>query len=272
MGNIYQKAQQEQAKEVYQQILDRLEGLPADSPDWRDALKIAIDDIIQSEHKPETEIPPPIEKDAWDFSFEKKQAIFVGDDVVTLCPISLADEDFYRNVRMQYSLLYKSAYYAAKEKKESLFVSEALPSQVFYCIIKDVKENRPVGYLGIKDTRADLWEIAIELDGQFTHKGYGLRSIRLYLNEIQRITDKAEFRAVVEVDNLPSQKCFEKLGARLVGLCDSVVLKTDEEKERFEKRNLDLIDAHMIKLAERLAVESRKLLSHVLDYRLRCPL
>ena len=40
--------------------------------------------------------------------------------------------------------------------------------------------DTPVGYLGIKDTRADLWDLAIELDGQQTHRGYGSRSIRLF--------------------------------------------------------------------------------------------
>jgi L-amino acid N-acyltransferase YncA len=117
-----------------------------------------------------------------------------------------------------------------------------------------------------------LWEIAIELDGKYTRRGYGPRSIRLYLNEIRRITGKETFRALVEADNIPSQKCFEKLGAQLVGLCSGAVLKTDAEKERFEEKNLDLIDEHMVGLAERLGTEPRKLLSHVLDYRLRCPL
>ena len=51
MGSIYQKAQQEQKKGFYQEILDKLEGLPADTPDWREALKNAIDDIIQAEEQ-----------------------------------------------------------------------------------------------------------------------------------------------------------------------------------------------------------------------------
>lgn len=272
MGNIFPKAQQEQAKGFYQEILDKLEGLPADTPDWKEALKSAIDDIIQSGEQPQTENPPPTQKDAWDFSREKPLPIFACDDAVSIRPVAVGDEDFYRGIRMQYSLIYRSAYYAAKEKKESLFLSEALSPQVFYCIIEDSKEKRPLGYLGIKDTSADLWEIAIELDEKYTHRGFGPESIQLYLNEVQRITGRAEFKAVVEVDNLPSQKCFEKLGAKLVGLCDSVVLKTDDEKIRFEERNLNLIDAHMVGLAERLGVEPRKLLSHVLDYRLKCPL
>lgn len=272
MGDIFQKAQQEQAKGFYQDILDKLEGLPADTPDWREALKNAIDDIIQSGEKQQAENSPPTQKDAWDFSREKSKPMFACDGVVSLRPVATGDEDFYRGIRMQYSLIYRSAYYAAKKKKESLFLSEALAPQVFYCIIEDSKEKRPFGYLGIKDTSADQWEIAIELDEKYTRRGFGPESIQLYLNEVQRITGRAEFKAAVEVDNLPSQKCFERLGAKLVGLCDSVVLKTDEEKKRFEDRNLNLIDAHMIGLAERLGVEPRKLLSHVLDYRLTCPL
>ena len=51
MGSIYQKAQQEQKKGFYQEILDKLEGLPADTSDWREALKNAIDDIIQAEEQ-----------------------------------------------------------------------------------------------------------------------------------------------------------------------------------------------------------------------------
>lgn len=39
MGKIFQKAQQEQAKGFYQEILDKLEGLPADTPDWRETLE-----------------------------------------------------------------------------------------------------------------------------------------------------------------------------------------------------------------------------------------
>lgn len=266
MGNIQQKAQQEQAKGFYQKILDKLEGLPADSPDWREALKRALDDIAQSAEQEQ------VKKNAWDFSHEKSQSEFTHGDEIIIRPIALEDEAFFSNVRIQYSLMYRSAYYAAKEKKQNLFFAEISPPEVFYCIIEDSENNTPIGYLGIKDTSADLWEIAIELDAKYTQHGFGPQSIRLYLNEIQRITGKGEFKAVVEVDNIPSQKCFEQLGAELMGLCDSVVLKTDDEKRQFEERNLDLIDAHITQLADRLGVEPRTLLSHVLDYRLKCPL
>jgi hypothetical protein len=148
--------------------------------------------------------------------------------------LSVGDEDRdggeSNSIQNQYSIMYKSACDAAKEKGGNLFISEISPPEEFYCIIE--KDDVPAGYLGIKDTSTDLWEIAIELDAKHTRHGLGPQSIRLYLNEIQRITGKGEFKAVVEVDNLPSQKCFERLSAKLVGLCGSVVLKTDEEKRQ----------------------------------------
>lgn len=269
MESIHQKAQQEQARGFCQEIIDKLEGLPADTPDWKAALHNVIDEIIQAGQYGSQ---PPVLKSTWDFSKEKSQIPFVRDDLVTIRPVVPADEDFYRGIRMQYSHIYRSAYYAAKDKKDSLFLSEALIPEVFYCIIENSQNGQPIGYLGIKDTSADMWEIAIELDGESTKYGYGPRSIRLYLNEIQRITSHSVFRALVEVDNIPSQKCFDKLGAKLVGLHDSVVLKTKAERERFEEKNLSLIDAHMIGLAERIGVAPRELLSHVLDYRIMCPL
>ena len=51
MGDIFQKAQQEHMKGFYQEIPDKLESFPADTPDWRDTVKNVIDDIIQSSEK-----------------------------------------------------------------------------------------------------------------------------------------------------------------------------------------------------------------------------
>lgn len=266
MDRIHQKAQREQAKEVCQKMLDKLSELPAGSSIKKDELLKILDDMIQSEEQVSAK------KEPWDFSREKTQSVFVCGDRILIRPITPEDEGFYCDVRMQYSLMYRAAYNTAKDNKKSVLLDEIFAPQVFYCIICNSNDGQPVGYLGIKDTSAEIWEIAIELDGKYTHQGFGSRSLRLYLNEIQRRTGVGEFRAVVEVDNIPSQRCFEGLGAKLVGLCDSFVLRTEDEKKRFEERNLHLISANMIALAERIGVEPRKLLSHFLDYRIRCPL
>ncbi len=266
MDRIHQKAQQEQMKEFAQQILDKLDERPAGSSIKKEELLKILDGMIQSEEQVSAK------KEPWDFSREKPQAVFVCGDGILIRPITPEDEGFYCGVRMQYSLMYRAAYNTAKENKKSVLLDEIYTPQVFYCIICNSNNGQPVGYLGIKDTSAEIWEVAIELDGKYTHQGFGSRSLRLYLNEIQRRTGVGQFRAVVEVDNIPSQRCFEGLGAKLVGLCDSFVLKTEDEKKRFEERNLHLISANMITLAERIGEEPRKLLSHFLDYRIKCPL
>lgn len=266
MDRIHQKAQQAQMKEFAQQVLDKLDERPADSSFKKEELLKILDGIIQSEEQVSAKKKP------WDFSREKSQTAFVYGDGILIRPITPEDEAFYCGVRMQYSLIYQEAYNTAKDSKKSILLDEIFAPQVFYCIICNSNNGQPVGYLGIKDTSAEIWEIAIELDGKYTHQSFGSKSLRLYLNEIQRRTGVGEFRAVVEADNIPSQRCFEGLGAKLVGLCDSFVLRTEDEKKRFEERNLHLISANMIALAERIGVEPRKLLSHFLDYRIRCPL
>ena len=75
----------------------------------------------------------------------------------------------------------------------------------------------------------------------------------------------------MESDNVPSQRCFESLG-ELIGLYNGGMLRLPEEQARFEEANLDLIDDNMRALAARLGAEPRKLLSHVLEYRMTCPL
>lgn len=273
MERIHQKALREHAKESYQQMLDALYEMRGDSPVRKEEVLKKIDEMIRStEQSLESLRTPAQRREAWDFSMEKSQTAFVYGNGLLIRPITTADEEFYFSVWTQYSLMYRDACKTAKDNRKSILMDEMFAPQAFYCIICDAEDSQPMGYLGVKDTSAEIWEIAIELDGKYTHQGFGSESLRLYLNEVWRRTGVGEFRAVVEVDNIPSQRCFEGLGAELVGLCDSFVLRTEDEKKRFEERNLQLIDAHMTGLAKRLGVEPRKLLSHLLDYRLKCPL
>lgn len=266
MESILEKARQDHAKEVQSTLEAAVEGFQPGSTESEAAFKKALDDMVAAISEPEHQQP------VWNFTAERDQTFLVGDDTVVLRPIQTTDADFYMSVKAQYSMLYRTVIHMDKADNESLLMMDLFKPESFYCVIEDAVTVTPVGYMGVKDTRDDIWEIAIELDGQFTHKGYGMRSIRLFLNEMHRITDTAEYKALVETDNLPSQKCFEKLGAKLIGLCDGPILKLEEEKRRFEENNMNLIDENMKELAERLEVEPRKLLSHVLEYRMTCPL
>ena len=159
-----------------------------------------------------------------------------------------------------------------KYETERLFIDDLCQPESFFCIVEEVAQYAPIGYIGIKDTQAEIWEIGIELDRQHTQRGFGPRSIRLFLNELQLITGQSEYKAIVKANNYPFQKCLGNLGATFVRLCDGPILKLQEEKEKFEDRNLHLIDDSIKRLAVQLGVEPRKLLSHVLEYRMTCPL
>ena len=89
------------------------------------------------------------------------------------------------------------------------------------------------------------------------------------MKKVSEITGdaKQQFMALVEVDNIPSQKLMLKLGGRLIDIYD-YIFHDEERAEEFEEEHLDEITDHMIELAEELMVEPRKLLSHVLDYRI----
>lgn len=266
MDSIQEKAQRDQAKGIQLALEAAAEGLLPGSPEREAALKKAIDDIVSTVPREESH------QTIWDFTAEKNQMLLVRDETAILRPIRAADADFYVRVKAQYSAMYRAMIHMKNVDNESLLMSDLSKPESFYCIIEDAGDGAPVGYIGVKDTRTDIWEIAIELDGQFTHRGFGLRSIQLFLNEMHRITGHSEYRALVETDNLPSQKCFEQLGAKLTGLCDGPILKSADDKRRFEENNLNLIDDNMKKLAVRLGVEPQKLLSHVLDYHIECPL
>ena len=55
------------------------------------------------------------------------------------------------------------------------------------------------------------------------------------------------------------------IGARLIGICN-ILNYPEEIQNEYEEQNLDQITPHMRELAEKLQVEPRKLLSHVLEY------
>lgn len=208
----------------------------------------------------------------WDFSDEKAAELFARDDTLVLRPIRAQDENFFCALRKRSSLHYRSAYYAQAKHRRELYENEVFLPQTFYCIIERAADRTPMGYIGIKDTAVEPWEVAIELGPTHVNQGFGPRSLRLFLNKLHSLTGKAEILARVESDNIPSQKCFEKLGAELVRARPISVINTPEELAQFEAAHLDRIDANLEALAKRLDIPSQTLLSHTLDYRLPLPL
>ena len=76
-----------------------------------------------------------------------------------------------------------------------------------------IVDNEYAGYCGIKNTTHEQWEIAIEILNKWKHKGIGYRAISVMLDEIKNRLNVSEFRVRIDVENYPSQRLFEKLGA-----------------------------------------------------------
>lgn len=87
------------------------------------------------------------------------------------------------------------------------------------------------------------------------------------LSEIKSRLNVSEFRVRIDTENYTSQKLFEKLGAEPNGISE-FMLHGEADIHRCEEENIYLIDERMQELAKRFNVEPRKLLSHVLEYRL----
>lgn len=124
-----------------------------------------------------------------------------------------------------------------------------------------------IGYCGIKDTTQELWEIMIELFPQWTNRGIGYSTIRAMLDELKRRLGVTSYRVRIEPSNTASQRLFEKLGAAPNGISE-FLLHGAEELKKYEETNLQYITEQLSEVAQKFGVEPRKLLSHVLEYRL----
>ena len=256
--------QRELVADQLQKTREAAEHFPPGSSERELVFHKGLDDLIKMMEAAESK------RSIWDFSAEKRQPVLVRDGDIVIRPFNTHDIDFYWDIKVQYSEYYRVILMVEKIRKESLFLLDIFAPESIYCVIEN--NNESVGYLGIKDTACDPWEVAIELDGKHTHCGFGSRCIPLFLNELSRITGKTEFRATVMPDNIPSQRCFEKLGAKLIGICNDGYIRLPEEQAKFEETHMDLIDDNIRGLAGWLGVEPRKLLTHVLEYRMSCPL
>ena len=255
MGRIFLKAQKEQVNEVADEVLEYLKSV-RNEENWRDLLLSKLQAMIEEKRIPENKV---YEKHAWDFSKEKVQSVFTSEGDITLRPFEDSDKSFYCQVHKQWNR-------SEPDSMCDLLWEHTQEETSFFCVVE--WDGQPVGYVAILDTRESMWELAVEFDRAFCYRGLGPKSIMLFLRKIEDITMINLFRARVEVDNLACQKCMEKIGAVLVGITTGI-LRNEDDCERFENENLDLIDDHIRSLAEKLNVPPEKLLSHVLEYEIQ---
>ena len=189
-----------------------------------------------------------------------------GDQVdaglIVLRKESALDKDAYIEVQKTYSPI--ACMYESNTFRDDVWNNhtseEVLTFSIDHC-------GKYIGYCGIKDIAQNLWEIVIELLPQWTKHGLGFVAVTTMLNEIQRRMKISDFRIRIAPENVASQHFFEHLGA--VPACISEFALHDPSMiEAFENENLDRITDQLTAVAQKFSVEPRKLLSHVLEYRL----
>lgn len=272
MGKIYGKAQEEKTKDRekrYQEVRQKLDELK-EKKERNEISAEEFDDLFSQEIRNYVkEVDKLIQKMsgcAWDFSEEKHTPTFAFNDTLLLKPLTEEYHDLYIKTRAEHA--YNSGFYL-KQKNRSVVLCELKQEQSLFMAVVRQADNAYIGYVGLKDTSKNLWEFCIELLPEYCNQGYGCTAVKLFLKKVSEITgnDKQQFMALVEVDNIPSQKLMLKLGGRLIDIYD-FIFHDEERAEKFEEEHLNEITEHMIELAEELMIEPRKLLSHVLDYRI----
>lgn len=173
-----------------------------------------------------------------------------------------SDKDGYLQLQWAYSSL--RSLLKDDQNCERLWLDHAGHTALTLSILKD---GEYIGYCGIKDLSKDPWEIAIELLPGWTHQGIGSAVISAMLDAIKERLGIVDFRVRIDPTNLASQGLFEKLGARPNGI-SKFILHDEEEIRQCEEENLHLIDDALIAVAAKFQTEPRKLLSHVLEYKL----
>lgn len=268
MARLQKKAEKSMEKVFLKEILRLLEEMEQQNGEEKKIYHSQIMEMLDAKTK---ELEKKLEKlttgsngKVWDFGKEREMDVFAEDDVILLRNCRDSEKEKYIQVKRENTD--NPEYYDSESAVDStwkMFEDE----KSFCCSIIRKRDNEFIGYISIKDTKSNLWEIAIELLQEYCHKEYGSRAIALFLPAISKITGKTQFQALVETDNIPSQLLMEKLGARLIDIYDYTFQGDEEAATAFEEKYMAEITERMVLLAEQIGVEPRKMLSNVLDYR-----
>ena len=271
MGRLLRKIEIEREKQQWVNLLETLESAKAIMKDENISEEERTKKCTKMLEEKEKELTFLIETfdnkstdTCWDFSTERKSDVFAEDEIIYIRGYRPEENNFIRQIKKENSS--NPELYDDDELWE-LSSEWIRKDRIFLCSIFEKKSREFVGYISLKDTRSNLWEIAIELLAEHCNKGYGTRAIQIFLPAISAISGKAQFQALVETDNIPSQRLMEKCGAELIDIYDYSFDGDEDAAIDFEERHLHLITDRMVKLAQVIDVKPRKLLSHVLDYR-----
>jgi RimJ/RimL family protein N-acetyltransferase len=198
----------------------------------------------------------------WKEKFWQEGNILQTDEHISLRKVCEADREMFIELQKETSMM-KSI---IKEESYRMMLWNEHTQDKSLMVTIEV-DGEYAGYCGINNLSRDQWEIAIELRKKWRCKGIGYVAISTLLSAIKSRLHINEFRVKIDADNYASQRLFEKLGAVPYRIAEYMLHK-EKDILRCEEENLDAIDDKLIKVAEKFGVEPRKLLSHILEYKL----
>ena len=223
-------------------------------------LNSVIKDYENNIYNPEKQQTTP-----YNFSHEREQIIFCENNDIILVPLSEKYKDRYIKLKREESF-FNPKYYDDENNVVKAWKLMQNPYELNMAIIKK-NSGDFMGCISINNTRCRIWEMSIELLRQFRGMRYGTMSLILFLKKVRDFTHVKEYCAYVETDNIACQRLMRKVGGQLVGIYNAASLPA-ALAYKFEEKHIDEITDHMLELADELEIEPRKLLSHVLEYRL----
>lgn len=180
---------------------------------------------------------------------------------VILKAISESEHDSY--IQVSYECATLKGFYKNENFVQDLwsdFISEKAANYSIY----DLQSGNYIGYCGIKDIYAGVWEIVIEIMQQYQHKGYGYSALSLMLKSLGKITGIHEYKSYVEVDNYASQALMKKIGGLADGIKEMFFHGDDLRllQDEYEPK----IDDNLRAVAYEFGVEPKTLIGCVSKY------
>lgn len=262
---VRNRSMQRSLDTILQNVLDLLEA--DDGKTFEEKKKLAIQMLTEKEDA-------LLASKLVDMAFAEKSAAQIresfwnfGEEIpasneIILRKVRESDRDDFLALQKNYS---STPAMLAHEAYQNMVWSEHTEQKSLMLAIE--QDHTYVGYCGIQDLSKPLWEISIELQPEKIRQGIGSAAIPAMLDALRERLGVTEYRIRIEPTNHASQRLFEKLGAVPNGISE-LWLHDPEELAQLEKESMHLVDDALISVAEKFSVESRVLLSHVLEYRL----
>lgn len=255
-------------KVMYKKILDQLEKAIALKEDGWKVESDAVVDILLNELKNiVSKFDDPVENKGDEYFdksiLPKKGMILAENEKVKLKAV--ADEDYSNYMAISYECSVMRNAFKEEKFKEDLWESFLEDTAANYSIFDKIT-GEYVGYCGIKNLRAENWELVIELFEKYRHQGYGYHALVAMLNALTELTGKEVYRSRVDSDNYASQNLMRKLGAEPNGISEMFIY--EEDLQKFQEENRNLVDDKLRALANEFDVAPIDLIGHVLEFRI----